>query len=449
VVLASGARLSAVEASPSALAQGTLGDGGGGDAVEKGVELVTWFRLTCRPALRWGDSRSATAPSRAEHGSSNISVHHCDGDLWATETVHDGDLHAMQATAPQFRTVSESLMIRSDLRVLERAERSAPHTETVLTGLENLVAVGGSVDVDGSLLRDLRGLEALQHIGGSLVIKSSPRLETLRGLHNLVYVGGQLAVQSLRGRFGSCGELSAMMGIVRTCAWHETCVVSGGGGGGERRRDDTGVDAYACKSTVLSAVMNAAPDNLRVTWELLRRRPELQLPLRRPRPPLTFFAPGDASWRALAMHVGMTERELYALPELDLILWNHMVTVRSLTALTSAPHSRCYMRIGSLTLAEVAQTLTGRHQPCSAGGADHYQYAQLGDPAHARGHRQSHALRQRAAALASVRTNILLALAHSPDQFHCRKGGLWLSLGRSRVGAVLAAPRTQTGCGRL
>lgn len=156
------------------------------------------------------------------------------------------------------------------------------------------------------------------------MIKSSPRLEALRGLHNLAYVGGQLAVRGLRGDFGACGELSAVVGIARTCAWHETCVVGGGGG------------VYACEPTVLSAVMNAAPDNLRVTWELLRRRPELQLPLRRPRPPLTFFAPGDAAWRALAMRVGMTERELYALPELDLILWNHMVTVRSLAASTSA-----------------------------------------------------------------------------------------------------------------
>jgi hypothetical protein len=43
----------------------------------------------------------------------------------------------------------------------------------VLTGVENLVAVGGSVNVDGTLLRDLRGLEALQHIGGSLVSDSS------------------------------------------------------------------------------------------------------------------------------------------------------------------------------------------------------------------------------------------------------------------------------------
>jgi len=172
VVLASGARLSAVEASPSTLAQGALGDGGGGGVIGEGEELVTSFRLACRPTLRWGDSRSATAPSRAKDVGSNTSVHHCDGDLWATETVYEGDLHAMQAATPQFRTVSGSLMVRSGLGVLERAERSAP-AETVLTGVENLVAVGGSVNVDGTLLRDLRGLEALQHIGGSLVSDSS------------------------------------------------------------------------------------------------------------------------------------------------------------------------------------------------------------------------------------------------------------------------------------
>ena len=118
---------------------------------------------------------------------------------------------AWQMDAAQFRTVSGDLIVTSDLRLLELAESGAP-TVAVLTGVEHLVAVGGSVEVDGTLLRDLRGLEALQHVGKSLVLKANPRLETLRGLHNLQYVGGQLAVRSVRGRFGACGEISAVAG---------------------------------------------------------------------------------------------------------------------------------------------------------------------------------------------------------------------------------------------
>jgi hypothetical protein len=50
------------------------------------------------------------------------------------------------------------------------------------------------------------------------------------------------------------------------------------------------VEAYGCQPSVLSAVLHAAHSHsLRVTCALLEARPALLLPLRRARPPLTFF----------------------------------------------------------------------------------------------------------------------------------------------------------------
>lgn len=71
---------------------------------------------------------------------------------------------------------------------------------TDLTGLDNLISVGGSLhigDVQGGgnfILTSLTGLKGLTSIGGDLEISSNPHLDSLSALENLAFIGGYLDI---------------------------------------------------------------------------------------------------------------------------------------------------------------------------------------------------------------------------------------------------------------
>lgn len=64
-----------------------------------------------------------------------------------------------------------------------------------LNGLENLEAIGNSLDVFSNNLKDFKTLESLETIGGHLQIATSPRLTDLQGLENLKSIGDMVGIQ--------------------------------------------------------------------------------------------------------------------------------------------------------------------------------------------------------------------------------------------------------------
>ena len=73
-------------------------------------------------------------------------------------------------------------------------------TLTNLSGLDYLTSVGGSLIIGehqaGNNLLNLTGLEALTTVGGSLIISSNFGMASLSGLDNLISIGGVLTVHS-------------------------------------------------------------------------------------------------------------------------------------------------------------------------------------------------------------------------------------------------------------
>jgi hypothetical protein len=78
--------------------------------------------------------------------------------------------------------------------------------------IEDLKALSGYTSVTGNLLIDspdldsLKGLECLNHIGGSLLLWSISDQASLRGLGNLTSIGGDLV-------FYECYDLTTMKGL--------------------------------------------------------------------------------------------------------------------------------------------------------------------------------------------------------------------------------------------
>lgn len=77
---------------------------------------------------------------------------------------------------------------------------------TNLTGLEQLTFVGGDLAISGNTaLKDLKGLESLTEVGGDLIIGSNDLLTSLNYLSQLTRIGGDLLL-SLK----NCKDLSGL-----------------------------------------------------------------------------------------------------------------------------------------------------------------------------------------------------------------------------------------------
>ncbi len=65
-----------------------------------------------------------------------------------------------------------------------------------LNGMENLMAIGEDFYFDGTRLKEINALSALETIGGSVTIRFNSKLATLEGLMNLTSINGELFIRS-------------------------------------------------------------------------------------------------------------------------------------------------------------------------------------------------------------------------------------------------------------
>lgn len=81
------------------------------------------------------------------------------------------------------------------LSITEDIMYTTPGNVTSLVGLGSLTTIGGSLRISDSALTDLSGLDNLIGVGGNVVVLDNSVLEHLTGLQNLKSVGGNMLVE--------------------------------------------------------------------------------------------------------------------------------------------------------------------------------------------------------------------------------------------------------------